>query len=1303
MASKSSSLRHIEASGGLFTENILLRLRDKPDQLKIGRIESFIEKDTKLLRNQFEKKRDEIFKWCCDTWDDISPIIEKISLEKLIQQWLIPFFNQFGHELEEFVLNERNIDDDNPLKGFKIRFQSKDSKNPFFHFVPENENFKDNVKSNPQNHPYHNLCQELINFNLEIKWLFLSNGRLLRILTKYYHTYSTGYVQFDLENIFSNRDKKEFDTLFAMIHQSRFIDTSKEKVFLIDLFKKQSSSEGAKIGDALRFSVEKAIHLLGNSLIQQNPEFLDEILLIRDNLSDFLNDYYAELLRIIYRIIFILYAEKRKMLPVKKGIYLEHFSLDSMRKLAEKQLRVEKSRDLWKKLFITFRLVRDGNKLLEVNSFNGSLFKDENLSIIVGKNLSVTNDIIIRVIRLLTTFKDANIRQNINFSIEEEEIGSIYESLLDLKPHLASNSEFKLISQTAERKSTGSYYTPKSLIDILTRTTLQPLVEDKLKKVGNDLDKKKKAILDLKVCDPACGGGTFLLSALDFLGKKLAEVRTGSDSPLEDDLRDARREILQHCIYGVDINPLAVELAKISLWLRACVKDKPLNFLDNHIKCGNSLIGLGQKTDISGINPDAFKAVSGNPSTGIPKENTKLQNMARKIIRDEIKEQRKSKRKITTITAYMTDTRTADICSAKFQEIIDMSERDPKEIKKKVKRYEDLRKNENYLQALNEGNIWTSTFFWPFEGTALGEIPRYTTIEQLREKSDDPELEKLMGKIKNIAQENKFFHWYIEFPEVFSTDRGGFDCILTNPPWDVYTLKTDEFFAQFNEEIASARSKERAALIRQLNVQDPKLFQKYVTIRNLFEKGKNYFKNSDFYSYTAIGQLDVYPMFIERTFLLVNNKGALGVVCPNGFINSYSDFFKKLYNDKNIRQCLGFINTKKIFSDVASQKQFITLSLSKKKNQKPSFQFNIEEVENAFKKENYFYMNYDDLVLINPLTITPPFVKNHFEFSLLIKIYKNSDLLMKNIKQIEKKMKIHRMFHITDDRRKGLLFYKEELEKKRLDFNENTQIYKNEKSIYYPAYEGKLIYHYDYLHGTYKDVDYKTRTSRRSRCNINHTKNLISAEPRYWVERKEFIKKISEWDYQEKWFLCYREATGPKNNRTIIFTILPWFPTVYTIYCYYHVSAKDALILLSQFNTYIMDFVFRKKMATNHLTQDDIAQLPFIPMELIEKNFDIILPLVWELVYFNESLRDLAEELKLDSKIFNFNKNRRFELMRRLDAIYACLWGLKEEDVIYILDDFNVEKKREIEIYGEFRSQQDILRYIMEYEKTLRR
>ena len=201
MASKSASLRLIKTSGGLFTENILLRLRDNPKRLNIGKVESFLEKDTAQLRIQFKKRRSEIFKWCCDTWDDVSANINKLTLDELIIKWLIPLFNQFGHELEEFEIEKKDIDEDNPLKNFKISHQSKGHKNPFFHFVSENENFKDKINNNPQNRPHHNICQQFVNFNPEIKWLFLSNGRILHVLTKYYHTYSTGYIRFDLENI----------------------------------------------------------------------------------------------------------------------------------------------------------------------------------------------------------------------------------------------------------------------------------------------------------------------------------------------------------------------------------------------------------------------------------------------------------------------------------------------------------------------------------------------------------------------------------------------------------------------------------------------------------------------------------------------------------------------------------------------------------------------------------------------------------------------------------------------------------------------------------------------------------------------------------------------------------------------------------------------------------------------------------------------------------------------------------------------------------------------------------------------
>ena len=266
MVAKGALLRNIRPSGGLFTENIFLRLRDNPTQLRLGKIETFNVSSKKEL----EKKQLETFEWCKQKWDEISPNIESWKLEELIEKWLIPFFKQFECELEKFEVNEDNVDEDSPIKGFQITNQSKNKNNPYFHFINIGEEFDSKISSNPQGKSHHNICQQFINLNPEIEWLVISNGRILRLLTKYYHIYSKGYLEFDLENILVNRDLIEFKTLYSTLHLSRFITETEDQESLINLFKKDSISEGIKIGDALRDKVHDAIELLGDELIQQN-------------------------------------------------------------------------------------------------------------------------------------------------------------------------------------------------------------------------------------------------------------------------------------------------------------------------------------------------------------------------------------------------------------------------------------------------------------------------------------------------------------------------------------------------------------------------------------------------------------------------------------------------------------------------------------------------------------------------------------------------------------------------------------------------------------------------------------------------------------------------------------------------------------------------------------------------------------------------------------------------------------------------------------------------------------------------
>jgi len=1327
MVSISSSLRNIRPGGGLFTENIILRLRDTPEQLEIGNIKSFIETDSEKERKEFQEKRRDIFEWGVQKWDEISPTIETWTLEDLVQKWFLPFFKQFDHEIEDFEIIEENPDDDSPLKDFSISHQTQGHENPFFHFVSIQEDFDSKIEGNPLRKSHHEVCQQFINLHPEIKWLFLSNGRLLRILTKYYHSYSKGFLEFDLENIFANRDFFEFKVLHSIIHSSRYISETADETWLIQKFQENSSKEGVKIGDALRDNVQEAIELLGNGLIQQNLNFIEKI----NNDEIEAQEFYAELLRIIYRIIFILYAEQRAMLPGAGTLYFEQFSLSSFRMLAEKPIKADKNYDLWNKLFITFGLVREGNDILDVPCYNGELFRNEKLPIILGNNLRISNDLLLRIIRLLTSSTINNIRQRVNFSeIREEEIGSIYESLLDFQPNISINSQFQLIPQTTERKSTGSYYTPKELIDILIRTTLQPLIEDRLKNINNPQE-REKSILDIKICDPACGGGTFLLAGLDFLGKKLAEVRTGVKNPSEDDLRIARRDILQHGIYGVDKNPLAVELAKISLWLRACVKDKPLNFLDNHIKLGNSLIGLGQKEEITSIIPDAFVALPGNNSTGIPAENKKIQNSARKAVRNEIKVQ-KTKGKTTRITAFFTEERTADICSEEFQKIIELREDSAKSITEKEKEYKNLRKNPNYQQALNEANIWTSTFFWPFEGDTLRRIPSYVLIDELRNGLDSEQNMKLLEKINDLAEENRFFHWYVEFPEVFSSERGGFDCILTNPPWDVLEFKEEEFFTGVSKVTSKQTQAARRSAIRELregSEKEKEIHRKYLVEWRNLGKLNNFLRVSGRYPLSSKGTINTYAVFVERCSHLLSKKGRTGIIVPTQIATAYfmQDLFRDFIENHKLLSLFDFENKKKIFP-IHSSFRFSLLTLGSSNSSQGEIPMafycqtpeDVQEVleiipknEKNLKKylkflppsHRLFAFTIDDFKELNPNTLTCPVFKTRHDAELIRHLYKQTPIFLK--KNANTNQELVNAWNFSF--KQGLFNVSSDSE----DFENNDQDslrelggfpedeeklggrwFVNEEELL-PFYEGRMIWLYDHRFNSsimIQEEDRKRKAKSITTTLEQHKNPNYFAIPRFWISKKLIEEKIPN-SYNYGWFVGFRDVTGTTNERSMVLTVIPRCGVGHTLpLILSNIDARKICGLIANFSSLILDFTARQKISGTHMTFYNVEQFPIFPPDFYnEELLDLIVPKVIELIYTAGDIKAFASDCGFDREPFEWNPERRAILQAELDAIYAHLYKITKDDIEYIIGMFTRLRAKEETEFREFKTKKLVL------------
>lgn len=1272
-----SFLRYVEPSGGLFTENVLLRLRDLVPGAKLARGDKPLKAIARVKDKPFRDAFTTTWEWAIRRWDEIAVEVDGWDQERLFAEWIDPLFSRLHVSLESYhpTAEEKEESADDPLRGFTPSHEAQGHHDPFIHVVPPGDDLEARVSTNPGGKSHHATLQQFVNLHSSVSWLVVTNGRLVRLLTTYYHIYSKGYLQFDLENILAKRDEREFFVFFALLHGTSLARVGGEPS-LLDAFREFAIQEGVKVGDSLRDNVHEALQVLGQEFLAQNPAFREAA---ASGTVD-VEALYPELLRVIYRVIFILYAEQREMLPGGDSLYFKQYSLTGLKLLAERPIRRDREVDLWRRIWTTFRLMAEGNAFLGVNAFNGSLFHDENLPLITEYGLHLSNDIVLRVVRLLTTTVLDTVRIKIDFKlIEEEEIGSVYESLLDYRPVYHKDAgTFELIPISTERKTTASYYTPKALIDILIRRVLVPVVEEKLMGITNPKE-AERALLSIKVCDPACGSGSFLLATMDYLGEILTQIKFGDIT--EQSARDSRRLVLQHCIFGVDKNPLAIELAKISLWLRACVKDKPLNFLDHHLKTGNSLIGMGKRKLPLAIHPNAYTAVT---NSGILKESKDIQKKARIKTKKDLKKTAD----IKPLSSFF------ELKELGFDVLEEMNENNISAIKKKKESYLVLLKKQKYTREKFQADTWTAAFFWPLTESETKNVPTSNTINQAIDHSIPKEI---LSIIEKIRESQGFFHWYLEFPDVFSRGMNGFDVILMNPPWEVYSLIEEEFFASKGDfVIAKSRSRERMKLIKALSKKNPQLFIEYIQAKHSFEKGKNYFRNSNRYELTAKGKLDVYPLFAELGYSLLGKNGALGIICPPGIIYSHPEFFSEITKNKHLSFCYGFINKKKIFP-IASQKQFLALVISKINKKRAIFSFNNEDFEAIFTLSNFYSISPSELELINPISRTPPFPRNQEEFDLLKKVYRNGEYSLIDISQHSNFIQIHRMFNISDDRRKGLLKLKEEL----LDCGfelDRRQVFHKKEEEYFPTYEGKLIFQYNYRYGTYRGVSEKIRRSRRARCKRNTDMDIPLCEPRYWVEKKHFLKKIQKWKYKKSWFLAYRESTGPKNRRSMVFSIIPGIPTVYTIYNFINLTAKQALLYICQLNSIVLDFIFRKKLVTNHLTQEMISQFPFIPMTVLEKNTQLILPLVFKLVYVNEELKEFATEyLGEETSPFQWDNEERFDIQRRLDAIVSILFKLNKADIKLILSDFEVWEKKEVETFGEFRSKNLILQYFDEY------
>ncbi|MFE0575157.1 Eco57I restriction-modification methylase domain-containing protein [Streptomyces albogriseolus] len=1177
--------------------------------------------------------------------------------------------------------------------------------------------------------PAQSMLQDCLNRTEAHLWAVLTNGRRLRLLRDSSSFATAAYVEFDLEAIFDGELFSEFVLLYCVLHASRFAvpEGAAPAGCWLERWRAEAVTSGARALDQLRLGVQNALTVLGTGFLR-HPE---NVRLREDVDPKALRD---ALLRLVYRLLFVFVAEDRDALldpnasERQREAYERYFSSARLRERARRRQGTAHG-DQYEALRIVLDALgkEEGRPELGLPGLGGLFTHTEADAPLDGLKLS--NESLLAAVRHLAQVRDPGARRwrSVDYRhLDAEELGSVYESLLELEPkHSATDRTFELIEVAGNsRKTTGSYYTPSSLIECLLDTTLDPVIDDAVKrgeeratKAGrpDPADDIVEELLGLTVCDPACGSGHFLVASARRIAKRVASVRERSPEPTVDAVRHALHEVVARCIYGVDLNPMAVELAKVSLWLEALEPGKPLGFLDAHVKHGNGLIGATPKLLAEGVPDDAFKPIEGDDkkyAAGLVKR-----NRVQRGGQDEL--------------LFNTETLPGnDQYAAELARITAAPADSLEQVRAQESAYRAYVESTAYVQDLHAADAWCAAFVWPkWDGTP--EAPTDQMFRALRGRDQSAVPDATHAEIMSLRNQYRFFHWHLEFPEVFAVPEsgagvqpetgwaGGFDAVVGNPPWERVKLQEQEFFAQRSPVIAEAKNAAaRKKLIAALSI-DPDgmhLFAEFGAAKRRAEGESHFLRVSNRFPLTGRGDINTYAVFAEADRTLTGPRGRTGVIVPTGIATDATTqaFFRSLIEQRSIRSLYGLITNPSLWSGIGHNTfKFCLLSMtgSDIREERARFAFNLLSTSDLEIPENTYTLSAEEISLVNPNTGTCPVFGSRRDADITLGIYRRVPTLVDDTKGKDANpwgITFTAMYHMSNDShlfrpdaQNGETF--DDLIKAGWQLDGNILVRGDERLL--PLYEAKMAHHYDHRWATYTNDG-----SVRDFTLAEKQEAVASPLPRYWVPEHDTPtgrfdkngKEVKElgvrsrlrakgWNHQ--WLLGWRDISKTANERTVITGLLPLTAVgnnlpVSTLQ---NVKPKTAAALCAVSSSFIFDFVARFKVGGTHLNFFITQQLPVPHPEDVERHLPFITPRVLELTYTAHDMEGLAGDLGDQGKPFRWVPERRTALRTELDAFFFHFYGITRDDVSYILDTFPIVKRKDEERYGEYRTKHLIL------------
>jgi hypothetical protein len=1143
----------------------------------------------------------------------------------------------------------------------------------------------------------HSLVQLLLNRSEDHLWGFVSNGLVLRILRDNVSLSRQAYVEFDLESMMEGELFSDFCLLWLLCHQSR-VEAPKPSDCWLEKWTKAASEEGRRALDGLREGVEQAINLLGQGFLEHAPNRSLVEALRSGALSK--DDYYRHLLRLVYRLLFLLVAEDRGLLldpkagPVPRQRYERFYSLARLRRLAASR-RGSRHVDLWHGLRLVMSALGSdtGSPSLALPPLGGFLFSDEAIGLLASSDVS--NASLLAALRSIALTEDDGRLRAVDFkNLGAEELGSVYESLLELHPILDTvTGTFELKSAAgSERKTTGSYYTPTSLIECLLDSALDPVLDAAARKPDAE-----KAILGLKVCDPACGSGHFLIAAAHRIAKRLASVRTGEEEPDPVATRTALRDVIGHCLYGVDLNPMAAELCRVAFWIEALEPGKPLTFLDHHIQVGNSLLGATPALLARGIPDEAFDPIEGDDRKACSA--WKKQN----------KRERGQMRLSEALAEPWEDARHLSAERASLDAIPDDS---VNAVHDKEARWTRLRQSDEYLRARLHADAWCAAFVW--KKTSDPAAPPPITEETFRRVAAGPGsvLRAVRKEIDRLANAYGFFHWHLAFPEVFRVPTpgetaenegngwdGGFDVIIGNPPWERVKLQEQEFFAARDVEVAKApnaadRTRRIAALLNTNTV----LHEAFLEARREAEGASQLLRDSGRFPLCGRGDVNTYAVFAELARQLIGPVGRAGIIVPSGIATDDTTkfYFQDVVGTRVLSSLYDFQASPGLFGEIGHARfKFCLLTLAGSAatdGKDAEFAFFLRSTDEMKDPERRFRLSPEDVRLLNPNTGTCPVFRSRRDAEITKAICRRVPVLIDESREGERGnpwgVSFMRMFDMSND--SGLFRTRKALERDEWQLRGSAFVKGSER--YLPLYEAKMVHHFDHRFGDYAMKEEASESTSLPEVPVNHLQNpAYSSLPRYWVPAIEVEDRLKG-RWASNWLLGFRNVTNATNERTVVSSVLPLagagnsFPVI---------LAKErkglGSLLAANLSAFALDFVARQKLGGVNLNFFVLSQLPVLSLDVLEEPSpwsmgraitDWLRPRVLELLYTAHDLAGLAKDLGYDGPPFRWDEARRHDLRCEIDAAFFHLYGIPRPDVDYILDTFPIVRRNDEKKYG---------------------